>query len=163
MVRNRPRQGSRYATPEGARRLRAELDELWRVERPAVTRAVAEAAAMGDRSENAEYIYGKRRLREIDRRVRFLRSRLDGLTVVSQPPSDRSRAYFGAWVTVADECRASRRHRIVGPDEFDREPGYVSMDSPLGRALLGKRVGDEIEVRLPGGVQTLAITAVDYE
>ncbi|MBM4218792.1 MAG: transcription elongation factor GreB [Gammaproteobacteria bacterium] len=163
MVRNRFRPGSKYATPEGARRLQAELDELWRVERPAVTRAVAEAAAMGDRSENAEYIYGKRRLREIDRRVRFLRGRLDGLTVVSQPPPDRSRAFFGAWVTVEDARGLSRRHRIVGPDEFDREPGYVSMDSPLGRALLGKRVGDEIEVKLPGGVQALAITAIEYE
>jgi transcription elongation factor GreB len=160
---SRPRGGSKYATPEGARRLRAELDELWRVERPAVTRAVAEAAAMGDRSENAEYIYGKRRLREIDRRVRFLRGRLDGLVVVAQPPSDRGRVYFGAWVTVEDPDGAMRRHRIVGPDEFDREPGYVSMDSPLGRALLGKRVDDEVEVRLPGGVQVLAITAIDYE
>src|SRR5262245_19140823 len=163
MVRSRPRQGSKYATPEGARRMRAELDELWRVERPAVTRAVAEAAAMGDRSENAEYIYGKRRLREIDRRVRFLRNRLDGLTIVSQPPADRSRVFFGAWVTVEDEAGATRRHRIVGPDEFDREPGFVSMDSPLGRALLGKRVDDEVEVRLPGGVQSLAITAIEYE
>jgi transcription elongation factor GreB len=163
MLRNRAKPGSKYATPEGARRLRAELDELWRVERPAVTRAVAEAAAMGDRSENAEYIYGKRRLREIDRRVRFLRSRLDGLNVVSQPPSDRSRVFFGAWVTVEDDAGATRRHRVVGPDEFDREPGYVSMDSPLGRALLGKRAGDEIEVKLPAGLQSLAITAIDYE
>ncbi len=163
MLRNRAKSGSKYATPEGARRLRAELDELWRVERPAVTRAVAEAAAMGDRSENAEYIYGKRRLREIDRRVRFLRGRLDGLTVVSQPPSDRGRVFFGAWVTVEDDAGATRRHRIVGPDEFDREPGYVSMDSPLGRALLGKRVGDEVAVKLPSGEQTLAITAIEYE
>ncbi len=163
MVRNRPKPGSKYATPEGARRLRAELDELWRVERPAVTRAVAEAAAMGDRSENAEYIYGKRRLREIDRRVRFLRGRLDGLTVVSDPPSDRGRVFFGAWVSVEDERGTARRHRIVGPDEFDREPGYVSMDSPLGRALLGKRVDDEVEVTLPGGAQRLSITAIDYE
>ena len=163
MVRTKPRPGSKYATPEGARRLRAELDELWRVERPAVTRAVAEAAAMGDRSENAEYIYGKRRLREIDRRVRFLRGRLDGLIIVSQPPSDRGRVFFGAWVTVEDEGGASRRHRIVGPDEFDREPGYISMDSPLGRALLGRRVGDEVGVALPAGVQRIAITAIDYE
>jgi len=163
MLRNRAKPGSKYATPEGARRLRAELDELWRVERPAVTRAVAEAAAMGDRSENAEYIYGKRRLREIDRRVRFLRGRLDGLNVVSQPPSDRSRVFFGAWVTVEDDAGATRHHRVVGPDEFDREPGYVSMDSPLGRALLGKRAGDEIEVKLPAGLQSLAIVAIDYE
>ena len=159
----RGRQGSKYATPEGARRLREELDELWRVERPAVTRAVAEAAAMGDRSENAEYIYGKRRLREIDRRVRFLRGRLDGLVIVSEPPADRSRVFFGAWVSVEDEKGATRRHRIVGPDEFDREPGYVSMDSPLGRALLGKRVDDEVEVQLPGGRQVLVITAIEYE
>jgi transcription elongation factor GreB len=163
MVKQRPRPGSKYATPEGARRLRAELDELWRVERPAVTRAVAEAAAMGDRSENAEYIYGKRRLREIDRRVRFLRDRLDGLVVVGQPPADRGRVFFGAWVTIEDARGERRRHRIVGPDEFDREPGYVSMDSPLGRALLGKRVADQAEVSLPGGVQTCLIVAIEYE
>jgi transcription elongation factor GreB len=154
---------SKYATPEGARRLRAELDELWLVERPAVTKAVAEAAAMGDRSENAEYIYGKRRLREIDRRVRFLRQRLDGLKVVPGPPPDRSRAFFGAWVTIEDAEGVLRRHRVVGPDEFDREPGYISMDAPLGRALLGKRIGDEFEVRLPGGVLAVRITAIDYE
>lgn len=162
-VKSRPRSGSKYATPEGERRLREELDALWRVERPAVTRAVAEAAAMGDRSENAEYIYGKRRLREIDRRVRYLRGRLDGLKVVSGPPADRSRVFFGAWVTVEDERGSTRRHRIVGPDEFDREPGYVSMDSPLGRALLGKRIDDEVDVQLPGGTRRLSITAIDYE
>lgn len=163
MAAPRPRSGSKYATPEGAKRLRVELDQLWQVERPAVTRAVAEAAAMGDRSENAEYIYGKRRLREIDRRVRFLRGRLDGLIIVSQPPSDRGRVFFGAWVAVEDESGASRRHRIVGPDEFDREPGYISMDSPLGRALLGKRIGDELEVRLPGGLLAARVTAIEYE
>jgi transcription elongation factor GreB len=163
MAAGRPRSGSKYATPEGARRLRAELDELWRVERPAVTRAVAEAAAMGDRSENAEYIYGKRRLREIDRRVRHLRERLDGLKVVSEPPTDRGRVFFGAWVTVEDANGGARRHRIVGPDEFDREPDYVSMDSPLGRALLGKRVGDELEVELPGGILSASITIIEYE
>ena len=163
MVAGRARQGSKYATPEGAKRLRAELDELWLVERPAVTKAVAEAAAMGDRSENAEYIYGKRRLREIDRRVRFLRERLDGLKVVSDPPSDRGRVFFGAWVTIEDGAGRTARHRIVGPDEFDREAGYVSMDSPLGRALLGKRVGDALEVRLPAGVRSVEITAIEYE
>jgi len=163
MVARRPRGGSQYATPEGAKRLRAELDELWRVERPAVTRAVSEAAAMGDRSENAEYLYGKRRLREIDRRVRHLRERLDGLKVVSGPPADRGRVFFGAWVTIEDADGLERRHRIVGPDEFDRAPGYVSMDSPLGRALLGKRVGDEVEVALPGGLLTAAIVAIAYE
>lgn len=159
----RGRPASKYSTAEGARRLRAELDELWLVERPAVTRAVAEAAAMGDRSENAEYIYGKRRLREIDRRVRHLRQRLDGLRVVDAPPADRSRAYFGAWVTIEDAQGRSRRHRIVGPDEFDREPGYLSMDAPLGRALLGRRVGDEFEVQLPGGPFSACVTAIEYE
>ena len=154
---------SKYATPEGARRLRAELDALWLVERPAVTKAVSEAAAMGDRSENAEYIYGKRRLREIDRRVRHLRQRLDGLKVVAAPPADRSRAFFGSWVTIEDAPGCLRRHRIVGPDEFDREPGYLSMDAPLGRALLGKRIGDEFEVQLPGGVLAARITAIEYE
>src|SRR5688572_3722727 len=159
----RPRSGSKYATPEGARRLRAELDELWLVERPAVTRAVAEAAAMGDRSENAEYIYGKRRLREIDRRVRHLRERLDGLKIVGEPPADRGRVFFGAWVTIEDAAGARRRHRIVGPDEFDREPGYVSMDSPLGRALLGRRVGDALEVELPAGAISIEVVAIEYE
>ena len=165
MTRPRPptRSGSKYVTPEGAVRLRAELDELWRVERPAVTQAVAEAAAQGDRSENAEYIYGKRRLREIDRRVRFLRGRLDGMVIVSQPPSDRSRVFFGAWVTVTDESGARRRHRIVGPDEFDQGAGYISMDAPLGRALLGKRVGDEFEIELPTGAASVKIEAIDYE
>ncbi|MGH8204150.1 MAG: transcription elongation factor GreB [Steroidobacteraceae bacterium] len=158
-----PRSRSKYATPEGARRLRAELDELWLVERPAVTKAVAEAAAMGDRSENAEYIYGKRRLREIDRRVRHLRERLDGLKVVCEPPSDRRRVFFGAWVTIEDAAGALRRHRIVGPDEVDREPGYVSMDSPLGRALLGKRVGDELEVALPAGTISVKVVSIEYE
>jgi transcription elongation factor GreB len=127
-----------------------------------VTRAVSEAAAQGDRSENAEYIYGKRRLREIDRRVRFLRGRLDGLKIVSAPPSDRGRVYFGAWVTLEEAGGSVRRHRIVGPDEFDREPGYISMDSPLGRTLLGKRAGDTIEVELPSGPLAVTITAIEY-
>ena len=154
--------GSKYSTPEGAARLREELDRLWRVERPAVTSAVAEAAAQGDRSENAEYTYGKKRLREIDRRVRFLRGRLDGLVIVSAPPADRSRAFFGAWVTIKDQAGLSRRHRIVGPDEFDREPGFISMDSPLGRGLLGKRIEDEFDVELPSGPQRFTILAIDY-
>src|SRR5215467_10026581 len=95
--------GSKYITPEGARRLREELDSLWRVERPRVTQAVVEAAAQGDRSENAEYTYGKRRLREIDSRVRFLRKRLDGMVIVNDPPSDMRRVFFGAWVTLESE------------------------------------------------------------
>src|SRR5690242_12925858 len=149
--------GSKYITREGDRRLREELEQLWRLERPRVTQAVAEAAAQGDRSENAEYTYGKRRLREIDRRVRFLRKRLDGMVVVEQRPSDPDRVFFGAWVSVETEDGAQSRYRIVGPDEFDMAPGYISMDSPLGRALLGKRLDDEITAELPGGARTFVI------
>src|SRR6185437_10342384 len=153
---------SKYITPEGARLLREELEQLWRIERPKVTQAVAEAAAQGDRSENAEYIYGKRRLREIDRRVRFLRKRLEGMVVVDQPPADRKKVYFGAWVTVESDDGAQSRYRVVGPDEFDREPGYISMDSPLGRALLRRSLDDEVTVELPAGSQRLVIIEIDY-
>jgi len=164
MGRYRPPQatGSKYITPEGARRLREELDDLWRVERPRVTQAVSEAAAQGDRSENAEYTYGKRRLREIDRRVRFLRKRLDGMVIVEQRPADANRVFFGAWVAVEADDGDESRYRIVGPDEFDMAPGYISMDSPLGRALLGKRLDDEVTAELPGGVRTFVIIRIDY-
>src|ERR1700756_1216218 len=119
MSRYRPPQipGSQFITPEGAAKLRRELDELWRHERPKVTQAVQDAAAQGDRSENAEYIYGKRRLREIDSRVRFLRKRLDGMVVVTEPPSDPRRVFFGAWVTLESEEGVESSYRIVGPDE----------------------------------------------
>jgi transcription elongation factor GreB len=157
------RPGSKYVTPEGHRRLRAELDQLWRVERPQVTQAVAEAAAQGDRSENAEYTYGKKRLREIDRRVRFLRRRLDGIVVVDRPPAVRERVYFGAWVTLEDERGARFEHRIVGPDEFDMDPRYVSMDAPLGRALLGRRLDDEVALELPAGRRRYLIAGIRYE
>src|SRR5256714_5597977 len=142
--------GSKYITPEGARRLQLELERLWRDERPRVCLAVAAAAAQGDRSENAEYTYGKRRLREIDRRVRFLRRRLDGMAVVVQPPADPARVFFGAWVLLESPDGAQSRYRIVGPDEFDPAPGYISMDSPLGRALLRKALDDEVIVEAPG-------------
>ena len=155
--------GSQYITPEGAQRLRAELEELWRYERPRVTQAVAEAAAQGDRSENAEYTYGKRRLREIDRRVRFLRKRLEGMTIVEQAPSDRSRVYFGAWVTLASDAGSVARHRIVGPDEIDVARDHISMDSPLGRALLRRGVDDEVTVELPGGPRTFTIVEISYD
>lgn len=155
--------GSKYSTPEGARRLRSELDELWRVQRPQVTRAVQEAAAQGDRSENAEYIYGKRQLREIDRRVRFLRKRLEGLIVVSRPPDDRSRVFFGAWVTVEDDAGVETEFRIVGPDEIDPARRYVSMDAPLARALLGKRIDDEVALELPGGRRSYVLVGLRYE
>jgi transcription elongation factor GreB len=154
--------GSKYITPEGLRRLREELDQLWRVERPKVTQAVAEAAAQGDRSENAEYIYGKRRLREIDSRVRFLRKRLDGMVTVDQPPSDPGRVFFGAWVSLESDDGVEASYRVVGPDEFDQAPNYVSMDSPLGRALLRKALDEEVTVVLPGGVRKFVIVAIHY-
>ena len=155
--------GSKFITREGHARLTSELDQLWRVERPQVTLAVSEAAAQGDRSENAEYTYGKRRLREIDRRVRFLRKRLEGMVVVDQTPADRQRVFFGAWVTLEDDEGIETRHRIVGPDEFDLAPGYVSMDAPLARSLLGKRLDDEVTVPTPKGERTWVITEVRYE
>ncbi|MGH8150492.1 MAG: transcription elongation factor GreB [Steroidobacteraceae bacterium] len=154
--------GSRYITPEGAIRLRAELEELWRIERPRVTQAVAEAAAQGDRSENAEYIYGKQRLREIDRRVRFLRQRLDGMVIVDQPPSNSTRVYFGAWLSLERDDGERLRYRIVGPDELDMAADYISMDSPLGRALLRRALDDEVTVEVPGGTRSYVILAIDY-
>jgi transcription elongation factor GreB len=154
--------GSKYITLDGAQRLRAELDELWRQERPRVTQAVAEAAAQGDRSENAEYIYGKRRLREIDRRVRFLRQRLDGMVVVDDAPTDPGRVFFGAWVSLESPSGARECYRIVGPDEFDRAPDFISMDSPLGRALMRRALHDQVTVELPAGTRTFVITQIRY-
>jgi transcription elongation factor GreB len=165
MSRYRPPQpkGSKFITPAGARRLKEELDHLWRVLRPQVTQAVSEAAAQGDRSENAEYIYGKKQLREIDSRVRFLRQRLDGMTVVDNAPTDRTKVFFGAWVTLEDDSGAAVEYRVVGPDEFDPGKGYISMDSPLGRALLRKGLDDEVKVEVPGGTKTYVVAAVRYE
>ncbi len=165
MTRYRPPapRGSKFITPTGADKLKDELDHLWRVLRPQVTQAVSEAAAQGDRSENAEYIYGKRQLREIDRRVRFLRQRLDGMTVVDQPPTDQSRAFFGAWVTLEDDDGEQVEYRIVGPDEFDVARHYLSMDSPLGKALMRKAPDDEVRVEVPGGRKTYVVVAVRYE
>jgi transcription elongation factor GreB len=157
-----PAKQSHYITPEGARKLREELEQLWTVERPKVTQEVADAAAQGDRSENAEYIYGKRRLREIDRRVRFLSKRLDALVVVSEPPSNPERVFFGAWVTLEDEDGNELEYRIVGPDELDVNAGKISMDAPVGRALMGKTLGDEVTVRRPKGDIVYTIVAVRY-
>jgi transcription elongation factor GreB len=159
--------GSKYITPEGAQRLRVELDQLWLEERPRVTQAVSEAAAQGDRSENAEYTYGKKRLHEIDRRVRFLRKRLEGMTIVDPAATpgvrrDSSRVYFGAWVQLEHSNSQVRWYRLVGPDEFDMSPDYISMDSPLGRSLLGKRLDDEVTVELPTGPDTVTIVDVRY-
>ncbi len=153
-----------YITPEGAERLQAELDRLWSVERPRVTHEVSEAAALGDRSENAEYIYGKKRLREIDRRVRFLRKRLDTVTVVEPGAvADPERIFFGAWVTLEDESGEERRYRLVGPDEVDVSRGLISVESPVGRVLLGKRVDDEVTVERPAGRAVYLVNEVSYD
>ena len=142
--------------------LRDELNHLWRVERPKVTQAVSEAAAQGDRSENAEYIYGKKRLREIDRRVRYLQKRIPDLKVVDRPPDEPARIFFGAWMELEDEDGNVVRYRIVGPDEFEPARGWISIDSPLARALLKKTAGDEVCVILPKGTMTYSVMAVQY-
>lgn len=153
---------SAYITPEGARRLRDELHQLWRVKRPQVTQAVSEAAAQGDRSENAEYIYGKKQLREIDRRIRFLQKRLDEIVVVDRAPADTSRVYFGAWVRLKTDDGETVEYRIVGSDEFNLEKGLISIDSPLARALLKKSVEEESVLSLPQGPVTYTVLEIRY-
>jgi len=155
--------GRRYLTRAGAERMHAELLQLLNQERPRVTAEVSAAAAQGDRSENAEYIYGKKRLREIDRRIRFLQKRLDTSTIVSpEDQTDTGRVWFGAWVTLEDEDGTERTYQIVGPDEIDARGTGVSVESPLGRSLLGKRTGDEVTVRRPRGEVELIVRAVRY-
>ena len=154
--------GSNYITPEGEIALREELHQLWKVERPTVTHSVHEAAKNGDRSENGDYIYGKKRLREIDSRVRFLTKRLDDLTVVDQAPKQQDKIFFGAWVTLVDEAEELQRYRIVGPDEFNLRENKLSMDSPLAKALLGKCLDDEISFQSPSGLKILLVHAIHY-
>lgn len=154
--------GSPYITPEGAEALEAELKFLWKEERPKVTYDVHEAAKNGDRSENGDYIYGKKRLREIDSRVRFLTKRLDALTIVRDAPHDQSRVYFGAWVTLVDDSDNKQQYRIVGPDEFNISEGKISIDSPLARALLKKQVDDEISIQTHNGSELFYIDKIEY-
>ncbi|MGN6153280.1 MAG: transcription elongation factor GreB [Lysobacteraceae bacterium] len=157
-------QSTALVTPQGHARLKAELDELWRVRRPEVVRALAAAAAEGDRSENAEYTYRKKQLGEIDRRVRYLGKRLEALRVVDTVPADREAVYFGASVEVERlDTGETARYRIVGPDETDAALGHISIDSPLARAMLKKRPDDEFEAELPAGPARFAIVAVDYD
>ena len=156
-----PRSG--YITQEGYARLSAEFEQLYRVERPKVVKGVAEAAAEGDRSENAEYIYGKKKLREIDRRLRHLGQRLNAVTVV-QPDEDRDdgKVYFGAYVRLESEQGEQLVVRIVGPDEFDGKRGFISMDSPVAKAILRREEGDEVRIERPRGVTTFEIVEVSY-
>jgi transcription elongation factor GreB len=164
MTRYRPPQpkGSKFITQSGWQELKDELDYLWKVKRPQVTQAVSEAAAQGDRSENAEYIYGKKQLREIDSRVRFLRQRLDRMMVVTQQPSDPARIFFGAWVALEDDDGNEVEYRIVGPDEFDAAKKLISMDSPLARALFKKAIDDEVTIEVPGGRKTYVVVGISY-
>lgn len=151
-------------TPAGHKKVTAELEHLWKVERPQVTAEVEAAAALGDRSENAEYQYGKRRLREIDRRLRFLSGRLDRMKVMTpqMQAANRDKVGFGAWVVLEDDEGERKCYRIVGPDESDADRGHISLESPVARALLGKEVGDDVEVRRPRGEAYYTIEAIVY-
>ncbi|MEO2173594.1 MAG: transcription elongation factor GreB [bacterium] len=150
-------------TPAGARRLRDELTHIWKVKRPDVTRKVAAAAALGDRSENADYIYGKKHLREIDKRIRYLTKRLDNLEIVERKPDDQEKVFFGAWIKLEDEDGNVKQLRIVGADEFDLSRGWISLNSPVARGLLGKRKGDDTVITSPEGPKEMYILDVSYE
>lgn len=151
-------------TREGHARLKSELDTLWRLKRPDVVKALAAAAAEGDRSENAEYTYRKKQLGEIDRRVRYLSKRLEILRVIETTPTDPGAVFFSASVIVENLGNGDMlRYRIVGPDETDAKLGFISVDSPLARAMLKKRADDEFEATLPGGIVRYAIIEVSYE
>ena len=152
---------SPYITVEGWRRLRDELEGLWPARREVVS-ALSAAAAEGDRSENAEYIYRKKQLRDMDRRIRYLQRRLDVVKPISGPPADPNRIFFGARVKVEDDTGKTAWYRIVGADEIDASGEGISVDSPVARALLGRRVEDEVAVVVPEGERTIMILAVEY-
>jgi len=151
-----------YITPEGHKALVEEYDFLFRSERPEVTRQVSRAAAMGDRSENAEYIYGKKRLREIDRRMRYLQKRLEGVQVIDPAEFQGPVIRFGAFVLVEDETGEENTYRIVGRDEIDAKKGQISYHSPIGRALVGKQEGDTVKLKTPTGAKVLEVVEVRY-
>ena len=154
---------SPYITPEGASKMRAEVHQLWKIERPKVTHIVHEAAKNGDRSENGDYIYGKRRLREIDSRVRYLTKRIEEATIVEDKPRDPSKVFFAAWVTVEDQDSGDEHiYRLVGSDEINSSLNWISIDSPIARALVGKSIDHEVNVKTPAGDRCLVITAIKY-
>jgi transcription elongation factor GreB len=155
--------GSPYITAEGARRLREEARYLWKTLRPEVVAALAAAAAEGDRSENAEYTYRKKQLGGIDRRLRYLGKRLDIMKIVDRPPADTSVIRFGAWVTLSVASGEHLNYRIVGVDETDAGKGYISIDSPVALALLGKSVGENTEVELPESLARFEVIEIRYE
>lgn len=156
-----PEKSSPYITREGYAVLEQELRGLWQ-RRAGVTQALTAAAAEGDRSENAEYIYRKKELREIDRRIGYLQKRMPDLKVITESPAEQSRVFFGAWVTLEDDKGEETEYRIVGPDEFDPARNYISVDSPLARALLKKAVDDEVQAKTPGGSMHYFIVKVRY-
>ena len=159
-----PEKSTAIITRAGYERLREEFNELWKVRRPEVVKALSEAAAEGDRSENAEYIYRKKQLGEIDRRVRYLGKRLESLKVAEDKPSDPTAIYFGARFELENADSGELvRYRIVGPDETDAGQGWISVDSPLARAVLRKRIDDEFEVELPLGKSSFVVVSVSYE
>lgn len=153
---------ARLITQEGFDKLKAELDYLWRIERPEVTRKVTWAASLGDRSENADYQYNKKRLREIDRRVRYLRKCIDELGVVDYAPEQEGKVFFGAWVEIENDDGEVKRFRIVGYDEIFERKDYISIDSPMARGLLKKEVGDEVAIRTPAGEAYWYINLIEY-
>lgn len=155
--------GTQHITLQGFRALQAELKRLLSTERPKVTDEVAAAAAQGDRSENAEYIYGKKKLRDIDRKIRFLRKRMDAVTVVEPPVGKHDKVFFGMWVTVEDEDGNELSYRIVGTDEIDLAMRWISVASPVAQTLLGKGVGDTVVVQRPKGATEVTIVKVWYE
>ncbi|HYQ47973.1 MAG TPA: transcription elongation factor GreB [Thermodesulfovibrionales bacterium] len=161
-MKGQPPKRSPYITPEGHKRLSDELSFLWKTKRPQVTQAVAEAAAMGDRSENAEYIYGKRQLRQIDSRIRFLSKRLSELKVIDKKPTDTSKIFFGAWIELEDSRGEVHTYRIVGADEIDPGKNFISVDSPMARALLRKTDGDDVTVSRPNGTSVFVVLSVRY-
>lgn len=155
------KRGSAYITAQGYALLQAEYETLWK-NRAEVTKHLAAAAAEGDRSENAEYIYRKKQLREMDRRIRYLLKRLDELNIVSEHPSDTSKVFFGAWVSLEDELGETHCYRIVGPDELDPSHGYISVDAPLARVLMKKKLDDEVVVTVGEKTQTFIIIGIRY-
>jgi len=158
-----PPRTSPYITAKGAERLQAELKQLWKVDRPEVTAIVKAAAANGDRSENGDYIYGKQRLRELDRRIRYLSKRLDVLTVVDRLPKDQNKVFFGATVTLETVENEEFQVRIVGYDEIDAKLNWISVDSPLAKAALGKKVDDDLQYPTPEGLKEAYVIKIEYK
>ncbi len=161
--RSPPEKSSPYITPAGARSLREELSYLWRKKRPKVLVALAAAAAEGDRSDNAEYIYRKKEIGEIDRRIRYISKRLDEIQVVQHLPANQEVVYFSARVEVKDATGSTRCYRIVGADEFHHDEAGISVDSPVAKALLGRKLGDKVSVVLPEDTAVFEIISIRYQ